>query len=112
MGSDPRPEGLIVAGLDPLAVDLVCARIMGFDYRRIPMLSNALNDHSYPLNIVPYSRIRCNSNIDEYHRPLSQIQGPCLRFRPHFGWAGHVSVTDPVTPGAVANQQQRTPFPA
>lgn len=111
MGSDPRPEGLIVAGLDPLAVDLVCARIMGFDYRRIPVLSNALNPHPHPLNSVQYSTIRCHSNIDDYHRQLSQIEGPCLAFRPHFGWIGHVTVTDPMTPRALANQQ-RTPSQA
>jgi hypothetical protein len=108
MGSDPRPEGLIVAGLDPLAVDLVCARIMGFDYRRIPVLSNALNPHPHSLNSVQYSKIRCYSNVNDYDRRLSQIEGPCLGFRPHFGWIGHVAVTDPMTPSALANQQ-RTP---
>ena len=105
MGSDPRPAGLIVAGFDPLAVDLVCTRIMGFDYRLIRVLSNALNDHPYPLNVVPLAAIRCNSNAVEYHRLLSQIEGPCLAFRPHFGWIGHLAVTDAIAPAAPATRQ-------
>jgi uncharacterized protein (DUF362 family) len=108
MGSDPRPEGVIVAGLAPLAVDLVCARIMGFDFRRIPMLYNALKDHTYPLNTIPYDNIRCRSNVREHDRLLNQIAGPGFAFRPHFGWVGHVAVTDPIT-STVLDRQPPTP---
>ena len=94
MGSDPRPEGLIIAGRDPLAVDLTCARIMGFDYRKVPMLFNALNDHPYPLNSVRYVDIECRSNVSDYDRMLLDFDGPCLSFRPHFGWLGHLAITD------------------
>ena len=29
---DPRPTGAVVAGQDPVAVDIVGSRIMGFNY--------------------------------------------------------------------------------
>jgi uncharacterized protein (DUF362 family) len=38
----PRREGVVIVGDDPLAVDLVAAHYMGFDWRRIPVLAEAL----------------------------------------------------------------------
>ena len=32
-----RPSGVILAGDNPVAVDAVCARLMGFDYRKLPL---------------------------------------------------------------------------
>lgn len=36
----PRPCGLLVWGEDPGMVDVACATLMGFDWRRIPLLSH------------------------------------------------------------------------
>ncbi len=41
--------GLVVGGCNPVAVDLVCSRISGFDYERIPTLTRALNPKKYQL---------------------------------------------------------------
>jgi len=94
MGSDPYPAGVVLAGADPLAVDLVCARIMGFDYDRVPVLLNALQTHRYPLNGVLYEGVQCRSNSGAYNRALSKIEGHCMAFRPHFGWTGHVELPE------------------
>jgi uncharacterized protein (DUF362 family)/ferredoxin len=37
----PVPMGLILAGQDPFLIDLLCADLAGFDYRRIPVLKLA-----------------------------------------------------------------------
>jgi hypothetical protein len=92
MGSDPYPAGMVMAGADPLAVDLVCARVMGFDYRKIPTLHQALCEHRYPLNAVSYEQVRCRSNESAYTGPLQDIEGTCLAFRPQFGWKGHIEI--------------------
>lgn len=36
----PKPCGLLVWGEDPGIVDVACASVMGFDWRRIPLLSH------------------------------------------------------------------------
>lgn len=42
LNPDSKKCGLIVAGFNPFAVDLVCARLMGFDYAKIKMLNYVL----------------------------------------------------------------------
>src|SRR5690606_25985505 len=42
MAPDPRPVGLLAAGEDGVATDVVVAWLMGFDWRRIPILARAL----------------------------------------------------------------------
>jgi uncharacterized protein (DUF362 family) len=47
---DPTPKraGWVIAGFNPVAVDLACALLMGFDYRRLPVISRALSGHALP----------------------------------------------------------------
>jgi len=91
---DPTPKacGVILAGTNPVAVDLACARLMGFDACKIPLLRHAMEAHRYPLNLVRHDDIRCLSNDTRYDRMLSAIGSPALRFQPHFGWKGHVEL--------------------
>jgi hypothetical protein len=65
---------------------------MGFDYRKIPTLHQALCEHRYPLNAVSYEQVRCRSNESAYTGPLQDIEGTCLAFRPQFGWKGHIEI--------------------
>jgi len=44
MGPDDRPIGLLAAGEDGVAVDVVIAWLMGFDWRRIPVLVHAIGE--------------------------------------------------------------------
>jgi uncharacterized protein (DUF362 family) len=86
----PRPAGLIIAGLNPVAVDLVCARLMGFDWEKIPMLRRALDEHRFPLARFAAGDVDCQSNLPSFDRLLSAFEGSCLAFEPHFGWKGHI----------------------
>ena len=45
----PRPAGLLIAGFNPVAVDQLCTRIMGFDYKKIPMIRGAMQRECLPL---------------------------------------------------------------
>lgn len=91
---DPTPNrmGLILAGKNAVAVDLVSARLMGFDYRRLPMLSRALRDDHLPLAMFKYDEIVCKSNMQQLNRRLHQLDGMVGAFKPHFGWRGHVEL--------------------
>jgi uncharacterized protein DUF362 len=90
----PRPAGVVLAGSNPVAVDLACARLMGFDYCKIPMLNRALERHSLPLVDFAYEDIRIHSDDPVFDSRLADLQGPLLGFKPHFGWRGHIELLE------------------
>jgi hypothetical protein len=99
----PRPAGVIIAGSNPVAVDLTCARLIGFDYARIPMLRRALVRGDLPLVSFLYGDIVVRSNDPVIDRPLANLVGPLLGFAPHFGWQGHIEIAgDPHEARALA----------
>jgi uncharacterized protein (DUF362 family) len=90
----PKPSGVVLAGSNPVAIDLAAAQLMGFDYARLPLLRVALERH--PLPLVDFGRddVRVRSNDARYNRPLQDLRGRILAFEPHFGWKGHVEVAE------------------
>ncbi|MEP0843776.1 MAG: DUF362 domain-containing protein [Phycisphaerae bacterium] len=95
LAPDRRPAGVVIAGVDFTAVDLVCARVMGLDYTRLPMLREALRPHRFPLTTVGYADIHCVSTDPDYTGRLCELAAPGLAFRPHFGWTGQVELAPP-----------------
>ena len=96
---DPKPKhvGLVFAGANPVAVDLVCARLIGFDYSRLPILNRALDStHSLPLTAFEYGNVLCRSNAQQFDRQLQGFDGMNLAFKPHFGWEAHVEINRPL----------------
>jgi uncharacterized protein (DUF362 family) len=88
---DRVDAGVIVAGSDFVAVDVVASTFMGFDYRKIPHLAHAFDEHPLPLTRVEPDRISVESNVPEWNGTLWDIDPSRLfRFEPHFGWAGHI----------------------
>jgi uncharacterized protein (DUF362 family) len=86
-----KSSGIVVSGMNPVAVDLACARIIGFDYNRIPLLSQALdNNHPMHLAAFGYDEVTCRLNTQEFGCPLNQFDELIIPFKPHFGWQGHV----------------------
>ncbi len=91
MDPTPRPAGVVVAGRNPVAVDMACAALMGFDYRKIPLLHRALDPHRRPLARFSQDELAAVSNQAAYLGPLAGF-GASLAFRPHFGWKGHIEL--------------------
>jgi hypothetical protein len=88
-----RMAGLIVAGDNPVAVDAVCARLMGFDQARLPLLNRSLEPHRFPLFQGSSDDITITGNVPGWNRPLSQWSlSDTLKFKPHFGWTGAVEM--------------------
>jgi len=98
----PKPSGFVLSGNNALAVDLVCAHLMGFDYKRIPVLYQSLNQHSLPIATFEYNEIICKSNDQQFDQALNEFHRTNQAFKPHFGWQRHIEmnhlqVSDTVT---------------
>ncbi len=75
----PRKTGVIMGGLNPVAVDNVCAEIMGFDYMKIPQLRESFESRFWELvDFVP----------EEVTTNLECL--PNFRFSASHGWKGYV----------------------
>jgi uncharacterized protein (DUF362 family) len=81
--------GVVVAGLDPVAVDTACAVLMGFDPDRLRILKGAARAGGLALGRVAPADIRCVSNHAAWNGPVDGITDT-LDFAPHFGWVGHL----------------------
>ncbi len=89
---DPKPTGVVLAGMNPVAVDLACARLMGFDYLKIPMLRHALERKSPVLALFGFDDVTLRSNDPTFNIPLVDLHGPIFGFIPHFGWKDHIEI--------------------
>ena len=93
MQGDPVDSGVILVGTDPVAVDMVAATIMGFDWRKIPIIREAFALKSFPITAVAPDDVTVYGNFGQFQgRLLSLIERnvPTLCFEPHFGWKGHI----------------------
>jgi uncharacterized protein (DUF362 family) len=90
-----RPLGAVIASLDPLAVDLVAVRLMGFDEARLPKLKCVMDDHVGPRISAVRSPADLSLSIsrDATHPPepsaLDAVRCDAP-FLPHPGWKGHI----------------------
>ncbi len=88
----PKPTGVILAGANPIAVDLTCARLMGFDYLKIPILYHALEPHPLPLGSFSFGDVLAVSNDSSFNHAVADLKGKLFGFLPHFGWKGHIEI--------------------
>jgi uncharacterized protein (DUF362 family) len=72
MECDAKPCGVLVAGESPVAVDFVCAELMGFDWQKVPVVREGMR----VFGISPAE--------------IEAVRGERFRFKPHFGWEGHI----------------------
>lgn len=90
---DAKPCGVLIAGTNPVSVDAVCARIMGFDWRCIPSLRRAFDISHYQLSDFAYDDIVVLGPEPDSQRGLSDpVFAGFPPFRPHFGWQGHLEL--------------------
>jgi uncharacterized protein (DUF362 family) len=88
---DVVKAGILVAGFNPVAVDTVCATLMGFDFRKLPMLARAWEKFPHPLVSFDAQDVVSRSNRAEWDCDLQNLE-QCLHlgFQPHLGWKGHI----------------------
>jgi len=87
----PKPCGVLLAGFNPLAVDICATRLMGFEYRRFAQFVKAVSLEKYPIMPYEVGTITCLSNVSEWHDILSK-EGSMLKFMPATGWEGKIEI--------------------
>ena len=82
-----RGAGVVLAGLDPFAVDWAAATLLGFDPQRVKILTQASQTRRVTLWSGRPDRIQCVSNVKSWNGSPDSLT-ECLDFEPHFGWKG------------------------
>lgn len=93
MRPTPRKAGILVASASPLAADLACARLMGFDERRLPLVAYGLGSGFHPA-VESARDLSIRSNDPRWRRLMSLRRGGTLAFAPASGWSGHLELPD------------------
>ncbi len=89
----PKHTGVLIAGSNPVAVDAVCAKLMGFDWQKIPIVRNAFQIKHYPICDFTYEDIAVVSSSVRFNKMFYQIDPmDCFRFEPNFGWKDHIEL--------------------
>ena len=88
------PLGAVIAGTDPIAVDLVAVRLMGFDEQKLAKLRGPMEDEGPRITAV---RTPADVEVGEVANGATDVEERSLdeiswerRFVPHAGWVGYV----------------------
>ncbi len=89
-----RPLGVVLAATDPVALDLVALRLMGFDESRVAKVREALRDAGPRLSDARSAADVCAFEADARsfelrERPLAALAAD-RPFAAHSGWRGHI----------------------
>lgn len=91
MQGDPVASGVVIAGTDPVTVDMVAARVMGFDWRNLAIIREAYNLKTAPITQWRPDDVTVSSDVAEWNGRFLDIEGKTfLSFEPHFGWKGKI----------------------
>lgn len=96
MEPDPKPIGVLLAGLNPVYIDTVAAALMGFDFRAIPSILNGYKIGRYSLTSqwIKSEDIIVHSN-EGWTKNITDIKiDECMKFRPHPGWEKHIETLE------------------
>ena len=90
LNPDSKKCSVIVSGFNFCAVDLVCARIMGFDYRKIKKLKYILGQKD--LFKTDVDKIKVSSNDNFINLFDKENKNKYFNFEPHPGWKGFIEI--------------------
>lgn len=88
----PKECGILVAGGNQALTDAVCARLMGFDYEKIPLIRNAFKRNDHPLTTYNPSDITIYSNKAHLRGIFKDASNIPFNFVAPYGWANHIEV--------------------
>ncbi len=78
-----KKTGILAGGFNPVSVDFIAIKLMGFDYKKIPIIRNSFSIKKYKLFNKGPNRIRLISKLDK--KKLNA-------FKPPKGWTGYIEL--------------------
>lgn len=96
---DAYPSGVVLAGFNPLAVDWVATRLMGFDPARIALYANGVKQMRDWVADFNIEHCRVKTNVPEWQSLLENDEA-IFKFRAPQGWRGTVERYKPVDESA------------
>lgn len=99
------PSGVVLAGFNPVAVDWVAARLMGFDAARIPLYRHSLAQMREWVPDFAIEGIRVLSNVPSWEA-IMKTREAIFNFRASAGWRGQIELQEPAPESAL---QEETP---
>ena len=84
-------SGVLIGGFNPVAVDMISARLMGFDVQRIPLIRRAAERSWLPLGQFSLNDLAVASNLTRWAN-IVQSEDLGLNFTPSAGWVGHIEL--------------------
>lgn len=88
----PKPAGLLIGAASAPIADAVMARLMGFDFRKIPAIREAFHLAEMPLARIDAKEIAVVSNSAELSKVRVHLPGTHFGFVPTMGWKGHIEL--------------------
>lgn len=86
-----KKSGVVIAGFNPIAIDIVATRLMGLDWNKIKTYDNLVKNKDFDFFIDDPNKIKLFSNF--YKEDISKIdKDSCLNFIPPFGWEGKIKI--------------------
>jgi uncharacterized protein (DUF362 family) len=92
---DPKPIGVLLGGYSAAVVDAVMARLMGFDFCKIPSVREAFCLSELPLTETSPDEIELISNCSGIAAMNLQAIGKHFAFTPSSGWQDHIELGVP-----------------
>ena len=89
----PIKSGLIISGINPVAVDVVASTLIGFDYKKLRQIKQAFQIANYPLTAFEPDSIELKSNFNCHSINDIVINKAFVPFKASFGYKGHVELT-------------------
>ena len=87
-----RSCGLLVGGVNPVSVDAVIATLIGFDYRKIPLISKGFEIDLWPLARFRPEQIEVRSEDSRWKSLKVGNPFEDFCFSPPSGWLRHVEL--------------------
>lgn len=87
---DEKKCGVIIAGFNPLGVDIVGIRLMGFNWTKLKWVMDLLGNKHFNFHIDNVSDIKIVTNVPEFQYIFNNSAS--LGFIPHPGWQGYVEL--------------------
>jgi uncharacterized protein (DUF362 family) len=90
LAPDPIKCGYLIAGFNPILVDIVSSTLMGFDYRLIPLIQKSLLTKALNVDENEAEQVRIVSNLEGVSNLSDLTNATPFHFVPNKGWLGHV----------------------